>query len=113
MALVDLTLTLFGQPSAYWAGDCGAVLESNPVARVLLTVHPAVMVAAFVPYLAAITFFILRSRTDRSRSLSLVFTLGHTFGASTWLLRLPGGVAYCIAIWLIARVLFASGDGVK
>jgi hypothetical protein len=110
MALVDLALTLSGQTSTYWAGDYGAVLESNPAARVLLAMHPIAMVVAYVPYLAAIAIFILRLRPDAARSLALVLTLGHAFGASTWLLRLPGGVACCVAIWVVARLLYGLGD---
>jgi hypothetical protein len=113
MACIDLVMTLSGQTCAYWAGDYGAVLEANPAARVLLTTHPAAMVVAYVPYLAAIAFLMLRLRPDLARSLALILTLGHAFGASTWLLRLPGGVVFCIAIWLLARVLVGLGDGVK
>ncbi len=113
MALVDLALTLLGQTSGYWAGDYGAVLETNPAARLLLEIHPVALVVAFVPYLATMVVLILRLRSDAARALALVFTLGHAFGASTWLLRLPGGIVCCVAIWLVARVLYGLGEGVK
>jgi len=112
MACFDLVATLLGQTDEYWAGDYQTVLEANPVARVLLETHPATLILAFVPYLAVIAVLVGQLRVDLARSLALAFTLGHTFGASTWLLRLPGGILYCVLAWVVARLLWALGDGV-
>ena len=113
MASIDFILTLLGQAGEYWAGDYQAVLEANPVARVLLETHPAALILAFVPYLATIAVLICRLRVDLARSMALLVTLGHSFGTSTWLLRLPGGILYCVLAWIAARLLWALGEGVE
>ena len=33
MSLIDLTVTLYYQPEAYWNGDRSVVVEGNPIAR--------------------------------------------------------------------------------
>lgn len=113
MASADLALTFCGQTDTYWHGDYQAAVEANPVARVLLETHPMALLSASVLYLAIMACLILQLRSDFARPFALFFTLVHAFGASTWLLRLPGGIAYCVAIWLVARALYGMGDAVR
>jgi hypothetical protein len=108
LALVDMGLTLAGQPSDYWGGDYAAVLEANPLARLLLEIHPGLFAAASVAYLAAIALAVFRLPPRGARCLALVFTLTHAFGGSTWLLRFPGGIFYCVGLWGLARLLVGA-----
>ncbi len=109
MGLLDVVLTVIGQPGEYWAGGKAAALESNPLARLFLELHPLAFPIAAAVYLTLVGLLIVRSRREVAQALALVFTLGHAFGTSTWLLRLPWGIAYCVVLWVAARWLYGFG----
>lgn len=111
MALVDLVLTFHGQTGGYWAGDYAAVREGNPLARQLMEMHPVALLAAYLPYVALIALLVVRSRSGVGDAWALVFTVTHAFGASTWVLRQPGGMVNCVVVWLVARWLYGWGRG--
>src|SRR5262249_58188235 len=59
MALLDLGLTLRGQPASYWEGSFTDTREGNPVVDAVLRVHPLAVVAAAVVYVLGFTGLIL------------------------------------------------------
>lgn len=66
--LGDLSLTLAGQPEAYWAGDYAAAAEYNPIAYPLLAQHPAVFGGGALGWLAVFTTIVLRWREQLVRA---------------------------------------------
>jgi len=82
---LDAGLTLFGQPTAYWL-DYSNAMEMAPQFSFLLQIHPLVFVAGIGAWILAYTLLIRFTPTWPSLVVSLTFTLGHAFGAATWLL---------------------------
>ncbi len=85
LAVLDGTVTLIGQPEAYWAGDHSRVLEGTPGFRVLLTYVPAAFVAGQIVWELAFVGMILLLPSTPALAVSLMFTLGHTIGAFSWI----------------------------
>src|SRR5262245_10678922 len=91
LATLDGSITLYGQPSAYWAGDHSKVLEGTPGFRILLTYGPAAFVAGEAIWILAFVGLILMLPSTLALAVCLQFTLGHTTGAFSWLNSLPHG----------------------
>jgi hypothetical protein len=85
LALVDHWLTLRFQPKEYWAGDYAAAQEANPHAAWLMQQHPLLNEVGFAVYLTLVCALILKLPRRFSLMLSLGMTIGHTWGATTWL----------------------------
>lgn len=85
--VADLTITLCSQTADYWAGNYAAVQESNPLARVLLEFDPWLFVGFGV--LWGISFSLVLAAWNHRGAvvMSILLTLGHAFGISTWLVR--------------------------
>jgi hypothetical protein len=100
----DVTATLLGQPVEYWDGNYNRPLEANPIGWWLLSISPwAALVAAALWAIA----FTLVVRYWRFRvPTAAILTASHTFGVSTWLIRLgwPGWVGVAIAFVVIERL---------
>ena len=43
--LVDISLTLWGQPADYWAGNYAVAKEGSPEVRRVMQIHPALLFA--------------------------------------------------------------------
>ena len=52
LLILDVSLTLLGQSSAYWAGDYSAVREGSPTFHHLLAIHPAAFAAGLLTWAA-------------------------------------------------------------
>jgi hypothetical protein len=106
LGLVDDGITLWFQRSEYWAGDYSAALEANPHAFWLMQRHPLVYQVAFVAYLAVVCVLTLKLPRRLSLILSLGVTIGHTWGATTWLPeRVPEDYWISIALCALAAIL--------
>src|SRR5215470_1761957 len=82
---LDVTLTLAGQPSAYWGGERGAVHEANPLARWLLAQHPAAFPVAALGWAAVFVLVLALWRARLAVFLAFCLTLFHAVGAASWL----------------------------
>jgi hypothetical protein len=97
--LLDLALTLHGQPAAYWYGDYEQVLELNPLGSWLLQGHPLLFAAGVLLWLAAVVVLILRLPRHFALPLAFVVQAAHTLGAASWLLRAGvGGVLAALVL---------------
>lgn len=120
---VDCGLTLSGQSEAYWArvgpkptdgisslhSYTAAVNEVAPTARHLLALHPAAYIAGTVLEMAALCALILLLPSNLAFVTCLAATLGHTWGATTWLSRFPHGYQLGNAFFLFVAVLIVAG----
>jgi hypothetical protein len=99
--LLDAFMTLNGQPAAYWNGDYGQVNELNPIARVMLTLHPlAFVILVCVALMVACTLIILL-RESLARPLAFVPHFGHTIGAASWMAIEWGGTGWVVGVLLL------------
>jgi hypothetical protein len=81
---LDIALTVIGQPSGVWDGSGTSPNEVNPVAAILLSVHPLVFVTAAVGYAVAFSIAILVLPRWLAVYCFLGLTLAHAYGASSW-----------------------------
>ncbi len=109
LAMLDGSVTLIGQPAAYWAGDHSRVLEGTPGFRILLTYGPAAFVAGHMVWQLAFVCMILLLPSRLALAVCLMFTLGHTIGAFSWLNRFPHGRELPIFINTAAALGLALG----
>ncbi len=105
--LLDATLTLAGQPEAYWSGDRLMAMEANPLARVLLHLDPFAFVAGVAAALVLYTALLSLLPDNLARVLAFVIVFAHTIAAGSWLLHW-GAMGYLSAVLLLvvaSRVL--------
>ena len=85
--MVDVGLTLAGQPAAYWAGDYTAANEANPIARPALT-HGPMMFAGFgLLWWASLAAFITVVRPGMAVRMAILMAVAHAIGGAAWLAR--------------------------
>jgi hypothetical protein len=109
LAALDGSVTLIGQPPAYWAGDYSKVVEGTPGFRILLTHGPAAYIAGLAVWVMAFVGMILLLPSTLALAVCLQFTLGHTIGAFSWINHFPHGRELPIIINAIAAVGLAVG----
>ena len=107
MCLIDVGVTLACQPAKYWQEGYRFVHEANPVARWLLAIDPFALVAGNLLWILLFSTVIVRLPFRSARVVALVILIAHALGASTWLIRQPYGWLWCLAVWVLARSLFA------
>jgi hypothetical protein len=120
---VDCTLTLVGQPEAYWARS-GAqrtdgitslhsypapVNEVNPTSRFLLARHPLAYIGGTVLEMLLLCSLILLLPSPLALITCLAATLGHTWGATTWIARFQHGFQIGNGFFLFVAVVLTAG----
>jgi hypothetical protein len=98
--LLDATLTLLGQPAAYWGGDLLAAREANPAGLWLLHLHPLAFPAGVLTSLSLYALLLARLPANLARVAAFLILFLHGVGASTWLLR-GGAAGYMLAALLL------------
>lgn len=109
LAVLDGSVTLIGQPAAYWAGDYSRVLEGTPGFRILLAHGPAAYVAGLTVWVLAFVGLILLLPSRLALAVCLMFTLGHAIGAFSWINRFPHGRGLPIFVNAAAALGLAIG----
>jgi hypothetical protein len=88
--LIDLLLTINGQPLAYWQGNLQMVREGNPLIEFLMKNSLSgifIFVILWLPTIVIIGYY-LNSKLLRVLALFVLFA--HTFGATSWLAEFCG-----------------------
>jgi hypothetical protein len=109
LAVLDGSVTLIGQPPAYWAGDHSQVREGTPGFRVLLTYGPMAFVAGLAVWVFAFVGMILLLPSTLALAMCLMFTLGHAIGAFSWINTFPNGRSLPVFINAAAALGLALG----
>jgi hypothetical protein len=99
--VLDVGLTLRGQPAAYRAGHFDAAVELNPPACWALRQHPALFAAGGLLWLTAVSALVLLLPRALARATALAVVFGHTAGAASWLAR-EGWAGWGLALLLFA-----------
>jgi hypothetical protein len=119
----DCTLTLCGQSRAYWGGTdpritdgvtsllhySASVSELAPTSRYLLTVHPLAFLGGTVLEIVVLCLLMLLLPPRLALVISLAATLGHTWGATTWLTGFHHRYQVGNGFFLFVAVILAAG----
>jgi hypothetical protein len=84
--MVDGCATLAGQSAEYWSGSYDRVNEWSMTFNDLLRFHPAALVGGLLVEGALLSTLILLLPRLVAMFTSLTVTMGHTWGAMTWLI---------------------------
>ncbi|MCA9060686.1 MAG: hypothetical protein KDA85_19375 [Planctomycetaceae bacterium] len=106
--VTDASLTLYGQPAEYWAGDTSVANEMSPEPRKLLAISPAIFLLAVVGWISALAFLVVCTRRLTATVLSCSVTIAHASGAATWILwSLQYGYQLTILLQLVSGTILA------
>jgi hypothetical protein len=110
LASLDAGLTLLGQSPEYWDGNYSRVNELSPTFHHLLATHPLAFAAGFAGWGLTFTGLILLLPQTLALATSLAVAVGHTWGASTWLLdRFHYGYQACNGLFILTAFALALG----
>lgn len=112
--VVDLVLTLYGQPRSYWR-DPATALEPNPAVRYLMHMGVIPFLVAVVLYCGIAFSLVSFLPSWIGYVTALVCSLGHFYAGSTWLeARMGWGMTgvYVYAVPLALAIALCSAiDG--
>ncbi|MEI7686133.1 MAG: hypothetical protein WCL32_14000 [Planctomycetota bacterium] len=83
--LLDVAVTMHGQPAAYWSGDYFAALECNPLPRIILWLGPWPFAVAVLAWLAFIGAAISFLPWPMAIVVSFIVATLHGLGAGSWM----------------------------
>lgn len=83
--LLDVSLTLLGQPAEYWITSFSVVNEANPICRLLLTVHPLLFVLYNLCELLIVSVMIMAFPVLVSKTISVFYTIGSAKAIYYWM----------------------------
>ena len=103
VTVLDASLTLAGQASSYWSTR-SPINEVNPVGYWFLSVHPLFFAFGIALWIALYGAAILFLPKYVALVLATAVTLGHTWGASTWLPLWAGVVLWIVSLLVLAGI---------
>ena len=106
LSMVDLLVTLYFQPEAYWNGDRSTVVEGNPIARFAFSIHPLLIIPGLVGWYALVIPLILKTPAWVGLRIHTFLVVGHLVAVAGWLFRYEEhGVILAVLVWVIALPL--------
>ncbi len=103
LSLVDLSVTLYFQPEAYWNGDRSVVVEGNPLARLAFSIHPLLIIPGLIGWYALVIPLICTTPAWVGLRIHVFLVLGHLIMIAGWLMRNSGqGLILTAIIWGVA-----------
>lgn len=110
LAFLDGALTLAGQTAEYWAGNYRRVNEVSPTFHHLLSYHPLAFAAGLLAWVLVFCGMILLMPQTLALTTSIAVTVGHTWGATTWLqYRYHYGYQASNGLFLVTALALAVG----
>jgi hypothetical protein len=82
--VLDVGLTLHGQPPEYWAGDYARTTEGAAFYRRLYALHPAAGAGGQLLWMGAVAGLVVLLPETCAVVVALAAAFGNTLGASTW-----------------------------
>ena len=105
--LCDGSITLYGQPAAYWSGSYELANESFPAFNWALQQHPMVFVFQSLGWVTLFCLLILVLPDFVSEVISVALIHGHTWGVMTWLVySLQLNYYLCLLYLLFIGIVF-------
>ncbi len=105
---LDYTITLYGQPAAYWHGHYHLAREGSPILLWCLRLHPLAFVGAAIGLSLVFSLLILCWPSRPARFLAALMTFGHIYGVGTWVL--PSGALGWTALIALLYYCWALMD---
>jgi hypothetical protein len=102
--VLDGCLTLRGQSAEYWSGDFRLAEELNPLGLWALERHPIVFAIVLCCWIGVFAASILFLPTNLAMLVSFAVQMGHTLGASSWVIREYGWLA-CVPVLIASRLV--------
>jgi hypothetical protein len=84
-SLMDVTVTLSGQPAAYWISSYRVVNEANPLSYWFLTIHPGAFVLFSIYELLIVSLLVIALPEIASKSISVFYTIGSAKAIYYWM----------------------------
>lgn len=84
---LDITLTLRGQPAAYWNGDFSQAIEGSPEVRRVMQIHPMLLYAMIIAWICVIAGLVFILPKALAEWFALTVLLGHSIAACSWFPR--------------------------
>lgn len=111
---LDFGLTLYGQSAEYWAGNYSSVNEVSPSFAYYLSIHPLVVVAAGLLWMAIFSVIILLLPERLTLILAIAIVIGHMWGSMTWiayrLRSYQGCNVLCLTVAVLIVFAFKKGQ---
>jgi hypothetical protein len=118
--IADMTITLLGQPAAYWQGSYHVVNEWNPIARWFLTIHPLMFLVYFILDAAIFILLVFIFPEILAKMLSAFYTLSSAnsvylwlawpFHKSIWVSNIPLVIASILLIYAFEKASHSLSD---
>ena len=83
--LIDISLTLWGQPADYWAGSFHAAREESPEVRRVMQIHPNLLYLMIAVWTGVVVALVMLLPHLLAEHFSAAVTIGHTIGAASWI----------------------------
>jgi hypothetical protein len=83
--LMDVAVTLSGQPAAYWISSYRVVNEANPVSYWFLTIHPLAFILYNIYELFVVSLLIIALPEIVSKLISVFYTIGSAKAVYYWM----------------------------
>ena len=103
----DVTFTLYGQPTTYWAGDTAAANEANPLAYHLLAASPWLFCGMAALWLAVLGVVIVKWTSRWSNAVAMGIAFAHALGGASWLLRSSDWGLAIAGVYLVFAAQFS------
>jgi hypothetical protein len=120
----DMTITLLGQPAAYWTDSYRIVNEWNPIARWFLTTHPLMFLVYFIIDAVVLIVLVFLLPEILAKMLSALYTLSSAncvnlwlsgpFHKNIWISNIPlviASIVLVLAFELVSRTKNSPADG--
>jgi hypothetical protein len=111
---VDATLTLLGQPTAYWDGNGATARELSPAPLRLLSISLWLFALAVIGWNAAVGYLLDWSPRIVAIAISTTVTIGHVAGSASWIMwATSSGDQKTMALTLLCGIVLAAGIAVS
>ena len=83
--MLDVSLTLHGQPAEYWAGDYTRTTEGGPFFRRLYSTHPSAGVGGQLLAIGLVAILLVIVPEVLAVVVAIASVTANTYGATTWI----------------------------
>jgi hypothetical protein len=108
-SILDITLTICGQPSAYWNGNFKVANERNPIGAFVMSNHVSGLFVISGIWIALIVLLGYYLPRKISRIFLLFVLIANSWGASSWIAKDYWFVG-SLALFLINAILYILID---
>lgn len=109
LSVIDFSMTLLFQPTEYWEGDRTVLIEGNPIARLVLMLHPFLIVPAIAAWYVLMFPLIFQTPARIGLRVIAIHVLGHMIAISGWLIRMRDDWVWFLTPLLVVVTILVIG----